>query len=77
MDRLHNDVKDVLLKIYEDPKSLTTGCDNHLFERRSSFTRLEQIYASVATSPLSGTTQVLILILLGGTTPMEINTKCQ
>ena len=67
-------MKDLLLTFHDGPKSLTTKCDNHLFERRSLFPRLEQIYALVATLPLFGTTQVLILILLGGPTPTEINT---
>jgi hypothetical protein len=77
---LHNDVKDLLLRFNEDPKSLPEAisqavrCDNRLFERRSERQqtlrfRSEQTYASVVATP-----QVSRPNSMDGPTPMEIET---
>jgi hypothetical protein len=78
---LRNNVKDLLLTFYEDPKSLTEAisrvvrCDNHLFERRSERQqtfrfRLKQTYASMVATP----TQVPRPSSMDCPTLMEIKT---
>ena len=81
---LRNDVNDLLLTFYEDPRSLTEAisravrCDNRLFERRSerqlmSQPRTDQTYASVVASTPTSTTQTSHMIPSTCPSPMEIN----